>query len=279
MINDTLLRFVPRVLRARGWRLYTEKGRLVDLWQYGGRAMLGHNPPGMLRAIKNNGERGLFAPHPHFTEDRLYKALSTLLPGRSFRLYTPEDAALLLQKIPPDKTAVWRPYLNDPAAQTAPILLPVLPCTFPGVPVVFAIDPGLLVTNQAEPAKNPEESAEKLILPPSQLISPVALAAAARSIHDLLARPERGTLRFPKIDRALKKSAIWKRQGIYLTFVEGENTTDVDREKTAPGNYTVLFKRFLEGGFLLPPSPEDPVILPGELSPGEEVKLAALLEG
>ena len=59
MNNDSLLRTVPHVLRDRGWRLYTQQGRLIDLWQYGGRAILGHNPPGMLRAIKNNAERGL----------------------------------------------------------------------------------------------------------------------------------------------------------------------------------------------------------------------------
>jgi hypothetical protein len=34
---------------------------------------------------------------------------------------------------------------------------------------------------------------------------------------------------------------------------------------------------FLEKGFLLPPSPHEPLILPGMLSQGEETKLANLL--
>jgi hypothetical protein len=274
MISDDLLRLVPQVLRARGWRLYTGKGRLVDLWQYGGRAILGHNPPNMLRAIKNNGERGLFAPHPHFAEERMYKALSALLPGFSFHLYTQDAAALLLQKIPPDKTAVWRPYLNDPAVQAMPVLLPVLPCAFPGVPAVFAV-------NTAAFTSSPAGLAEKTVLPefpPPQLISPVALVAAARSIYDLLAKPERGTPRFPKIDCAVKKSAVWKRHGIYLTFVSGENAGGGNSgNRCVPESYAILFRYFLESGFLLPPSPEDPLILPGELSPGEEAKLVALL--
>jgi hypothetical protein len=38
-----------------------------------------------------------------------------------------------------------------------------------------------------------------------------------------------------------------------------------------------LFSRFLENGFLIPPVPSHPLILPGILSPGEEAKLADLL--
>jgi hypothetical protein len=34
----------------------------------------------------------------------------------------------------------------------------------------------------------------------------------------------------------------------------------------------------LEEGFLIPPAPAEPLILPGILSPGEEAKLAALLQ-
>jgi len=282
-MKDDLLRTVPQVLRARGWRLYTGKGRLVDLWQYGGRAVLGHTPPNMLRAVKNNAERGLFAALPHFAEDRLYKALAAMLPGREFRLYPPEELAQHLQKIPPEKTAVWRPYLNDPAVLTAPVLLPVLPCVFPGIPAVLAVDPAAAIFDQT--AATPAEATETKVaatalpeFPPSRIFSPVSLAAAARSIHDLLANPERGNPHFPKLDRALKKSPVWKRQGIYLTFVSSSGGGN-SAGKTVPETYITLFKNFLDKGFLLPPSPEDPVILPAELSPGEEAKLAAALEG
>ena len=256
-----LLRLVPQVLRARGWRLYTKTGRLVDLWQYGGRAILGHKSPGLLRTFKNSGERGLFVPLPHFTEDRLYKALSALFPGRSFRLYDSEaslrqalNAAALTPPGSSSFVVLWRPFLDgetQTSLQSAPVLVPALPCPFPGAPSVLAVDPA-----QAG------DIMEKL--PPSQLLSPVMLAAAAGSVYDLLAVPARGNPRFPKIDRALKKNTEWKRQGVYLNYT-GKN-------------YAALFRKFLDGGFLLPPSPEEPAILPGELSPGEEAKLAGLME-
>jgi glutamate-1-semialdehyde aminotransferase len=72
--NETadLSRLIPPINRARDYRLYTQDGRrLVDLWQYGGRAVLGHNPPGVLRELKNSAERGLFVPLPHPRDKRL----------------------------------------------------------------------------------------------------------------------------------------------------------------------------------------------------------------
>ena len=268
------LGLVPQVLRARGWRLYTKKGRncmpgrLIDLWQYGGRAILGHNPPGLLRAIKNNGERGLFTPLPHFAEDRLHKALSALLPGRSFRLYdegTACQASLRRALDGLEEPPQWRPFLDketQAALQSAPVLLPVLPCPFPGAPAVIAYDPAMTGL--------PEK------FPPSQLLSPLSLLAAARCVYDLLAAPERGNPRLPKTDRALQKSAVWKRRGIYLYYIPAKH----DKEPVDEGdkNYAALFRHFLEGGFLLPPSPEEPAILPGELSPGEDAKLAELIK-
>jgi hypothetical protein len=103
--------------------------------------------------------------------------------------------------------------------------------------------------------------------PPSDIASPALLAAATRGIHDLIAAaPERGIPRFSRIDRALNQD-YWRRRGIYLC------------PRTAPDEdaYAKLFLRFLEGGFLPPPSPKLPLILPGVLSPGEELKLAGLL--
>jgi hypothetical protein len=39
-----------------------------------------------------------------------------------------------------------------------------------------------------------------------------------------------------------------------------------------------LFKKFLAGGFLIPPEPQEPLILPGELSAGEAAKLSGVIE-
>ncbi|MDR1307048.1 MAG: hypothetical protein LBK74_05700 [Treponema sp.] len=294
--GDALLRLLPRITRARNWRLYTAEGkRLVDLWQYGGRAVLGHNPPALLRTIKNSGEQGLFAPLPHAAEGRLYKALSLLLPRRRFRLYENEESlrGVLRAAGTGFVPVVWRPWLEpaaegrdapvspdltppvepappesapplEPALLVPVLLVPVLPLPFPGAPAVLALDPSL-----------------DGLFPLSPVLSPLALTAAARSVYTLLSSPERGSPRFPKVDRALQHSPVWKRRGIYLFYrpmtVADKGQENAVSEDPAAADYAGLFRRFLDGGFLLPPEQAEPAILPGELSPGEEAKLAALI--
>ncbi|MDR0496849.1 MAG: hypothetical protein LBH42_04475, partial [Treponema sp.] len=81
----------------------------------------------------------------------------------------------------------------------------------------------------------------------------------------------------PKIEKVLLGKSLWQRQGIYLT-VEPLN---LNARRQVPAmereEYEAMFRRFLEGGFLIPPSPLEPLILPGSMSPGEESKLAKLL--
>ena len=263
MIDETLLRLLPPVVRARDFRLYTGDGRrLVDLWQNNGSAVLGHTPTGMLRALKNAAERGLYAPLPHSQEGRLHRALAALLPGMSFRLYrgdTPLLQALGAESLPdpalgtampPTGPLLWRPFLDLP--QDRP-LVPVLPLPWPEALRVLALPPA-----QAEAVPPP---------PASQLIPPTILAAATRGVYDLIAaKAVRGRLRYPHVEEALAEKK-WLRRGIYLCRA-GEPDNEV---------YTALFQRFLEQGFLLPPSRTQPLILPGILSPGEEAKLAGLL--
>jgi hypothetical protein len=242
------------------------------MWQYGGRALLGHCPPQLLRVFKNTAERGLFAPLPHPAEGRFYGALSALLPGRRFRLYPSEAArkdALAAagfsaavfdpaveagEGAPKTVPVLWRPWLTDPAILNPPgpgapsLLIPVLPLPFPGAPAVLALDPAL------------EE-----LFSPAPLLSPLVLSAAAQSVRRLLAAPERPS--FAGLDRILTGDSPWKRRGIYLRY----------RPPDAQEDYQRVFMRFLEGGFFLPPLEEEPAIIPGELSAGEEAKLAALI--
>jgi hypothetical protein len=262
--NDfSLLKQVPAVLRARGFRLYTQGGRrLVDLWLNGGAAVLGHTPPNLLRELKNTASRGLYAPFPHFTEGRLLKALSKLFPGRSFRLYAvpPSELAELFSS---GKAALWLPFINpaSPFAieENAPLLIPVLA----GIQLWRDNLPlGLCVAAA-------ESESQLAQLPPGDFLSPVLLAAAARGVYDILASGERAKPILPCTLKALQKStSIWQRRGIYLY---PKNIPD-DKE------WAVLFRQFLDAGFLLPPTPFQPVVLPGELSKGEDAKLAAVLD-
>lgn len=309
MVEDRLLKLLPPIRRARDFRLYTEDGRrLVDLWQYGGAALLGHTPPGLLRAFKNTAGRGLFAPLPGRLEGRLLRALRELFPGRTFRLYDGEASLLralaagvsvsggasvsaappasipdsALPSWKPGFLSLWRPFLDLPgkaslAAKAAPaagkaavpggimapgagvvLAVPAVPLLVLALPLPWTGAPRILALDSAR--------IRDADFPPSDVISPVYLAAAARALYDLLAAvPFRG-VSYTRINRVLQKSP-WRRRGIYL--VHGE----------ASGNaaYGELFRRFLEGGFLLPPARNLPAILPGFLSPGEEARLAALL--
>ena len=268
MLSDnefSLLRLMPAVLRARDFRLYTEGGRrLVDLWQNGGAAVLGHTPPSLLREIKNTASRGLYAPFPHFLEGRLCAALSRIFPGRNFRFYAAPPPQL--ETLAGDTVSLWRPFV-DPAAPLAvpenapPVLIPVVP----GIQGWRGGLPLGLCILAIKVADTPP-------LPPGDFLPPVLLAAAARGIYDLIAAaPERANPAYRRIDKALNNqvSCRWQRRGLYVT----------PEQTPSKEEWAALFRRFLDNGFLLPPVCSQPVILPGILSPGEEAKLAALLAG
>jgi hypothetical protein len=251
-----LLRSLPPVLRARGFYLYTEGGkRLVDLWLEAGRNILGHKPPNAVKELKNSAQRGLFSPFPHPQEKRFIKALAKLFPCYAFRLY--RDEASLLQalkdtgKNAPDIPRV-RHVENGGALfpiPHSPFFVPVIPC--PLGPAVLVLD----------------KTMENLF-PPGDIIPPLLLAMAARGVYDLIAlAPERVKVRYRQIEKALAgPDCKWRGPGIYLYC---KNQTHEEWKK--------LWEHFLEAGFLLPPNPGEPLILPGIISPGEEKKLAELL--
>ncbi|GHV84099.1 hypothetical protein AGMMS50212_14390 [Spirochaetia bacterium] len=246
---------LPVIKRARGFRLYTQDGkRLVDLWQCGGEAILGHKPNNLLRDLKNTAERGLFAPFPNPQEKRLLKALEKLFPKKSFRLYT-EEADL--------HNAVADYYSAVKTQVSLPIWLPFsgFDCSVPLFKAVlpWTLAPKLLVL----------DNCLSQYFPPSKLISTVILSAATRAVYDLLAAPERGVMRYKKIKILFEQDKIKKRwllNGIYL------NSVNKDQNE-----WELIHKKYLHAGFLLPPTPELPLILPGELSNGEESALAAAL--
>ena len=252
-----LLGLVPRVLRARDFHLYLEGGkRLTDLWRSGGKAILGHKRPRVLGELKNAAERGLFCALPHPLERRFFKTLAQFFPGRAFRLFMNEGSMYraLVKAGFTDPVPLWRPFMREQGAGSMKIFIPILP---------WPLGPEVLVF---------ESSMEDSFLP-GELIPPVLLAPAARALCDLSAVIKTNT--FPKYQRINKIFAVpngtgpvscrWQRQGIYLTT------------ETAGEEYAALFRNFLEHGFLLPPSPAEPLILPFSMSDGEESKLSQLL--
>ena len=255
-LNKNLLRLLPRVLRARDFRLYLEGGkRLVDLWLQGGRAVLGHKPPMVLRELKNAAERGLYSTLPHPMEGRFLKALEKIFPGKAFRLYLDTGSlgrALAAAGFTGD-IPHWRPFVDaaDALGVTEPLIRPVLP---------WQLGPEVLVLDKSLEAS----------FPAGDIIPPVLLAPVTRAVHNLVAVmkvPGYDRQCYHKIEKALKNSH-WRRSGIYLTL----------KTNMESAQYKDLFLRFLDGGFLIPPSIMEPVILPASMSDGEESKLAVLFE-
>lgn len=269
---------VPPLRRARGFRLYLGDGRrLVDLWQQGGRASLGHGYSGVTLAMKSATARGLCAPFPSRESAALERALRRLARHLGWANAVPRwyadsaraagvlascgypAAAAALSRDPALEDAspaaavsVWRPRLSEPSLpQAAKVLVPVLPGSWAPAPAVILFQGDAPVQ---PPASDP--------CPPS------ALAVLARSCDGLVASLAAGTPYDPSfLDGVLPST--WRRRGFYVAFPTGE-PFELRRER---------FLRFLDAGFLLPPGPELPLVLPLELSSGERALLRTLLAG
>ncbi|MDR2510242.1 MAG: hypothetical protein LBC77_06320 [Spirochaetaceae bacterium] len=235
----TLMELIPTVKRARRWRLYADGGRrFVDLWQNGGRTLLGAKPDSLVRELKSAADRALFAALPSHHGKRLEAALSMLFPSRVFRFY---------ERKLPFRVPLWRPFSAEAGNKTLaePLFSPVLP--FPLVPEVLVL-------------KSERDAAA---LPPQEVISPVLLVCAVRAVYAIMKGDRRGAIRYQTIERIPFEKTLWRKDGIYLYY-------------TGSG-YMEDFSRFLSKGFLLSPDSGEPLILPGELSCGEEKSLASLI--
>lgn len=254
---------LPVIRRARGYRLYGQDGRrYLDLWQGGGRALLGHRPARVTTVLKNVISTGLVTDLPSVYTGRLERALGQHLPRhRHFRLAGSLEAALGLASQylgrtvtaaelrdplsePPignGEMAFWRPFLETPAG--AVVLLPVLPFSVAGAPVPVGF---------AEP---PPPG-----FPLSEVLSPMVLAGALRALHDLKRRAAPEWLR-PDL---LEGARGWRQRGPYV------------KAEFPELRYRAVFAAFLAEGVLLNPRCGEPSILPSEASSGEVEKMIGL---
>lgn len=244
--HDRLLT-IPVINRARGHRLYCVDGsRWIDCWADGGRALLGHRPGKVSLRLKNEIDKGLYAPYPSLWNHRLEQALHRLFPGYgAMRVFSNFDRAL--EKTAKDQWPVdpldispetanldgpaWgRPLLpNHPLSR---ILFPILPV--PGIdiqPVLFG---------------NASDS-----LPPSDPVSPILLAALTRSC-----------LAVSSTDACSTESIKpWEMRGPYMLWRGKED------------DYTQWFDALFERSVLIAPAYNRPSVLPPDLSPGERMKV------
>ena len=207
---DKCLRRLPPIRRARLWRLYAEDGRrYLDLFQDGGRGILGARRSGMELGIKAALDRGLDRRIPSRLEARLEKAVLALAPAaKAFRIYRNEEEALaILARIAGSDAGeaivsgiFASPLIFDPARlvpdrKTSPegaiarlirpfaAWLPPCPAPLPGIalpllPLPRGMGPSILLFEDAAMVEKAG---------PSSLLSPLALRAALEALTALSA--------------------------------------------------------------------------------------------
>ena len=266
-MHEELALSIPPIRRARGYRLYDHRGgRYLDLWQNGGRTLLGHRGLKLMSFLKDLMSRGLLADLPALQSRHLEKALAGQLPGYPWvRILRSPEQALHLASLflgrelasgdVPDpalgqpgeaaEVAWWRPLLDYPPAgpRQPRVLLPLLPFGAAGAPAAACF------------CSAPPEG-----FPASETISPVLLAGAARCLHDLRRYVVPGWFR----EDLLEGCPGWKQRGVYLCAECG------------PERYPQVFSAFLAAGVLLNPGYPGPSILPAEASAGELAKMIQL---
>ncbi|HPX26328.1 MAG TPA: hypothetical protein PLG87_05945 [Treponemataceae bacterium] len=157
------------IKRCRGPYLYTSKEvRLIDLYQEGGRAILGWREGKSMQALKNTLERGLWGDYPGLGERRLEKALAALFSHCGAPefihfswFYSSSESHECIPLLYP-----WNGLSPEGTAKKSDVvyLIPPLPV------------PSLIIA----------ASSSKPLLPPSQPLSLFIMEALARSIYDLI---------------------------------------------------------------------------------------------
>lgn len=270
--DDTLLRRLPPIRRARDYHLYDHSGRrYLDLWLGGGRALLGHRPENVLTEVKNQLSKGLLGDFPSIYERRLFKALAKVMPGYTeFRVYRSMErlyravAPLVGDEGPSDPAlgsfgrpafSLWRPFLPESGATRArndgpgsseassragspamQVAVPVLPLFATGAPEVAAF---------SEP---PGDTAG-----PSDVVSPALLSGITKAVIRLVRFGEQYT---EDLWRRFD-APFWRRTGPYLAA------------SCAPEEYPALFDGLLSRGVLISPYYRSPSVVPASATDGE----------
>ena len=246
------------IRRCRGYRLYARDGRrLLDLWQAGGRAILGHRQSGVSARIREDLDRGLADPVASGRERALGAMLTSMVPGcvrATVRFYRNRERALaaiaaILEvgvdrirahepfgPIPDHQPVLWRPFLppelwKEVLGANPAAILPVVP-----VPAVLQLQPVVFTGNVA---------------PNGDVIPPMEISAAASAV-DAVSRAD--------IPATLNLSGFAS-YGPYLLRAN-------DRE-----DYDAVFDAFLDRDILLSPDSRVPSIVPGVMSDGESSHL------
>ncbi len=250
------------VKRARGAFLYTAKRvRLTDLYQEGGRAILGWGGSSAFTVFKDilsRGANGSFSTDysPRLGRDskksQLSKALSTLLNSNRAAYFFPTKSAALSAalKISPNGTSVWKPWTG------ADVKFEEISCVLLEPPLAWASGIWILAILQDDSEENSgNQEIENLFSVPAPLAG-----AVTRSIYNLIAAvQERSEKDWFIYDKVLTK--YWTRKGPYLF------------PKVPKGQYEDFILHCLKNEVVVSPEYECPSIVPFGANPGVFAKL------
>ncbi|MFW5687990.1 MAG: hypothetical protein ACOC1U_00340 [Spirochaetota bacterium] len=273
------LRFLPAIRRARGFRLYTSDGRrLLDLWQAGGEAIVGHRGGGIVTAAKRVLDRGVLAPLPSSQQHRLEQAMRALLPAfDDYALLVfanRERAARALGGGIDGLTGVVDPVVeiaragDVPAAATGVVTETAVRARAvlwrPGLDEVvqpdayrrFAAIVPVLATGGMIGAHAVLVRRDQSVGLTSDLLPEPVLAMLTAGAHALVSFGTR-----PMVD------------------LDGFATVGPYRVPVSDEGYDARFRRFLEAGVVISPDPVVPSVVPAELSDGEADVLRSISRG
>ena len=233
------------VKRARGCFLYTAKGqRLTDLYEEGGRAILGWGGSAAVTVFKDVLSRGICGSFRTDWDGRLGRAASDLLGfPAEIHAFARREEAEGAARAAGLEAPVWRPWADwakgaDGEALAAAIIEP--PCPLAGGTTLLAL--------RKEQAPCPP-------LPGSVRLPAPLQAAIARSLYDAIkAVRERGEKDFFIYDRVLTR--YWKRNGPWLA------------PKLPCGRYRDFVLHCLDCALVISPCYEQDSIVPFGADPG-----------
>ncbi len=246
------------VKRARGCFLYTAKSqRVTDLYQEGGRAILGWEGGSAFTLMKNvisRGQTGSFICEDKVSY-RLEKAVSALFNSdRTVLCFSSQKAALEAGlSLFPDGCSLYRPWNSQNEKiniSDIPALILMPPLPWSEALYILALD-----------SKKLESNPDALLLVRGAIKLPFALETAyTRSIHNLIkALQEREEKDWFIYDTVLTK--YWERQGPYLF------------PKVAKEEYDKFALHCLDCGLLISPEYNTPSIVPFGADKGVFTKL------
>ncbi|WP_407398972.1 hypothetical protein [Treponema sp.] len=242
-LADEIFKRYGTIKRARGPFLYTAKRtRLTDLYQEGGRAILGWGGGSAFTMLKNALDRGATGSYRTDFTQRLEKAVNELFLGEHRKVFvfaSKSDAVLSGIAVSKDHTCVYHPWHQtevDWGTVDCIVIEPPLPWTSN----VFI----LAVKDNEENSSRLEEAIKKQI----RLSSPME-AALARSIHNLISalqtRQEKDWFIYDSII-----CRYWERKGPYLF------------PKIPMDSYRNFVLHCLDLGIVISPIYENPSIVP-----------------